>query len=186
MGLKALDIVIVLKLIVSGDRLWSFSSLANDLCISPSGSHKGINRAVESRLLNPITRKPRKRALEEFLIHGVKYVFPPKRGGLVRGIPTSYAAPPLNSEIIQSTEHPPVWPYEHGNVRGYEFSPLHQCVPMAAERDPKLYELLALLDAIRGGRARESSIAIIKIRERLSLITARQVTNANMRLGIET
>ena len=186
MSIKSLDIVIVLKLVVLGDRLWSFSSLANDLFISPSVLYKGINRAVESRLLNPIARKPRKRALEEFLIHGVKYVFPPKRGGLVRGIPTSYAVAPLNSEIIQSTEHPPVWPYEHGNVRGYEFSPLHQCVPMAAERDPKLYELLALLDAIRGGRARESSIAIIKIRERLSLITARQVTNTIMRLGTET
>ncbi len=57
---------------------------------------------------------------------------------------------------------------------------------MAAERDPKLYELLTLLDAIRGGRARESSIAIIKIRERLSLITASRVTNTIMRLGIET
>jgi len=183
--LKSIDIIIVLKLLTLGDRLWSYRSLANDLFVIPSVLHPGVNRAIESKLLDPSTKRPRKRALEEFLVHGVKYVFPPKRGGLVRGIPTGYAAPPLNSAIVQSTEHPPVWPYEHGNVRGYEFSPLHQCVPMAAECDPKLYELLALLDAIRGGRAREASIAIVKLRERLGLIKAGKVANTSMRLGIE-
>jgi hypothetical protein len=186
MALKSIDIVVILKLVTLGDRLWSYRSLATDLFIIPSVLHLSVNRAIECKLLDPLTKKPRKKALEEFLVHGVKYVFPPKRGGLVRGIPTSYAAPPLDSEIIQSTEHPPVWPYEHGNVRGYEFSPLHQCVPMAAERDSKLYELLALLDAIRGGRTRETSIAIIKIRERLNLIKARQVTDTIKRLDIET
>jgi hypothetical protein len=186
MALKSIDIVIVLKLITLGDRLSSYRALAKDLFVIPSVLHLGVHRAIESKLLDPHTKKPRKRALEEFLIHGVKYVFPPKRGGLVRGIPTSYAAPPLNSEIIQSTEHPPVWPYEHGNVRGFEFSPLHQCVPAAAEQDPKLYELLALLDAVRGGRARESSIAITKIRERLGPLTARHGTSAILHLDIET
>jgi hypothetical protein len=38
---------------------------------------------------------------------------------------------------------------------------------MAAEKDFRLYELLALLDAIRGGRAREASIAVKEIKERL-------------------
>lgn len=178
MSLKSQDIVIILKLVVLGDRRWSYPSLAKDLFISPSGIYEAINRAVESRLLDPKTKKPRKRAVEEFLIHGVKYVFPPTRGGPVRGIPTTYAAPPLNSEIIQSSEYPPVWPYEHGKVRGYEFSPLHECVPKAAEKDFKLYELLALLDAIRGGRMRESSIAIKEFSARLGLRTAREITSA--------
>lgn len=82
-------------------------------------------------------------------------------------MPTSYAAPPLNKEIVQSSEYPPVWPYAKGTVRGYEFSPLHKSVPLAAEKDGELYELLALVDAIRGGRAREASIAIKQLKDRL-------------------
>lgn len=175
MSLKSQDILIVLKLVALGERRWSYSSLAKDLFLSPSGVYEGINRAVQSKLLDPTTKKPRKKALEEFLIHAVKYFFPPRRGALTRGIPTSHAAPPLNSEIVQSGEIP-VWPYAQGSVRGYEFSPLHESVPPSAEKDPELYELLALLDAIRGGKAREASIAAKEIKDRLS---ARSKTRKN-------
>jgi hypothetical protein len=167
MSIKSQDIVIVLKLVTLGERLWSYPGLAKDLFLSPSGVHAGLSRAVKSGLVDARTKKPRKKALEEFLIHGVKYVFPVQRGGLTRGIPTGYAAPPLNKEIVQSSEYPPVWPYAKGAVRGYEFSPLHESVPLAAEKDSELYELLALLDAIRGGRAREVSIAARELRDRL-------------------
>jgi hypothetical protein len=75
--------------------------------MSASGVHAGVKRAVESGLLDRAKKRPRIRAVKEFLIHGVKYVFPPHRGGLTRGIPTGYAAPPLKFEILQSREHPP-------------------------------------------------------------------------------
>lgn len=167
MIIKSQDIVIVLKLITLGERRWSYQSLAKELFMSPSGIYEAILRAAESKLIDSTKKKPRIAAVEEFLIHGAKYVFPPRRGGITRGMPTSYAAPPLNSEIVQTTEYPPVWPYARGEVRGYEFSPLHECVPQAAEKDIKLYELLALLDAIRGGKAREASLAVKAIRDRL-------------------
>jgi len=125
-------------------------------------------------------KKPRRAAVEEFLCHGLKYVFPPRRGGLTRGMPTSYAAPPLDSQLVLSTEHPPVWPYARGTVRGYAFFPLHQSVPQAAEQDLILYELLALVDAIRGGRAREASLAVQEIKDRLrSRKIARKVSSAS-------
>ena len=142
--------------------------------MSPSGVFGSVKRAAECRLLDAETKRPRRAAVEEFLIHGIKYVFPPKRGGLTRGMPTSYAAPPLNSQLVLSTEHPPVWPYAQGTVRGYSFSPLHKSVPQAAEKDALLYELLALVDAIRGGRARESSIAVDELRARLKPHKGRQ------------
>lgn len=167
MSLKSQDIIIILKLVTLGERRWSYACLAKELGLSASGVYEGINRAIEAKLLDPTTKKPRKKALEELLVHAVKYFFPPKRGSLTRGIPTGYAAPPLNREIVQLAEHPPVWPYPQGSVRGYEFSPLHESVPSAALKDAKLYELLALLDAIRGGRAREASIAAKEIRDRL-------------------
>ncbi len=169
MSLKAQDIVVILKLVSLGERRWSYPSLAEDLSMSPSGVFGSVKRAVESKLLEPEKKKPRRAAVEEFLIHGVKYVFPPRRGGVTRGMPTGYAAPPLESQIVQSTEHPPVWPYARGTVRGYAFFPLHKSVPLAAEKDARLYEMLTLVDAIRGGRAREVSIATQEIKERLGL-----------------
>jgi hypothetical protein len=100
-------------------------------------------------------------------VHGVKYAFPPDRGPLTRGLPTAYAAPPLNTLIVLPDEPPPVWPDPEGKVRGYAFSPLYPSVPKAAALDPALYELLALVDAIRDGRARERELAIKELTARL-------------------
>ncbi len=93
------------------------------------------------------------------MIHGVKYCFPAEYGGLTRGIPTAYAAPPLNQFIAPSSDPPPVWPYAMGTVRGVMLSPIHKAAPEAASQDEKLYQLLTLLDALRTGRAREREIA---------------------------
>ena len=167
MVLKPQDIVILLKLVASGEIDWSYPSLAHELFMSASEVHAGIKRAGAARLMDLQRRVPLKKALEEFLIHGVKYAFPPIRGGLVRGMPTGYAAPPLVDLIMQPNEPPPVWPYPEGPVRGHEFSPLYKSVPMAADRDKDLYELLTLVDAIREGRARETNLAIKAIKVRL-------------------
>lgn len=167
MMLKPQDIVILLKLVSLKKRGWSYLSLAHDLFMSPSEVHAGIKRAKAARLMNLQRRMPVRKALEEYLVHGVKYAYPPSRGGFVRGMPTGYAASPLVGLIIQPDEPPPVWPYSEGKVRGQEFSPLYKSVPMAAASDDGLYELLALLDAIRDGRAREKNLAIRELKARL-------------------
>jgi len=64
----------------------------------------------------------------------------------------------LPSEIAVSNDLPPVWPWRDGNTRGVGLEPLYKNAPHAALRDPALYELLALLDAIRDGRARERDL----------------------------
>ena len=45
--------------------------------------------------------------------------------------------------------------------------PLYRTVPAAALRDPILYELLALVDALRDGRARERQLAAQELIARL-------------------
>ncbi len=107
------------------------------------------------------------RSLAEFLIHGAKYAFPVVRGGLTRGIPTGYAAPPLKQLIVQPDTPPPVWPDPEGTIRGLEFSPLDRRAPRAAATDVDLYEMLALTDAIREGRPREAKLAIEILQSRL-------------------
>ena len=94
-------------------------------------------------------------ALLEFLGHGLRYAFPAKSGTLSRGVPTAYAAEPLRSALQQGDDPPPVWPYVEGMVRGYTLTPLYKRAALAALADPKLYELLSLADALRGGRVRE-------------------------------
>jgi hypothetical protein len=86
---------------------------------------------------------------------------------MTRGIPTAYAASPLKEKIAPDSEPIPVWPYAEGTVRGYSFSPLHKNAPLAALEDPKLYELLALVDGLRDGRARERELAIRELKVRL-------------------
>lgn len=109
---------------------------------------------------------PNIRNLSEFLEHGIQYVFVPDRGELNRGMPTAYAAAPLDN-IFASYEFPPIWPDPEGEVRGESFSPLYKSAPKAARNDPKLYMLLALVDAIRGGRAREREMAKKELRKAL-------------------
>jgi hypothetical protein len=167
MILKPQDIVVLLKLVALREHPWSYASLANDLFMSTSEVHAGIKRAVAAHLMDTTAKHVLKQALEEFIIHGVKYAYPPDRGGLTRGIPTGYAAAPLKAMISQPSEPPPVWPDPEGDTRGNEFSPLYKSVPKAARKDMKLYELLALIDAIRDGRAREREIAIRELKVRL-------------------
>ena len=167
MILKPQDVVILLKLVAWGSQPWTFQRLAVELSMSQSEAHAGVKRATAARLMSEAGR-PILPALEEFVIHGVRYAYPPERGELTRGMPTGYAAPPLDKLIVQPNDPPPVWPHAEGTVRGYSFSPLFPSVPLAALRDPMLYEMLALVDAIRDGRARERSIAVKELSTRLA------------------
>jgi len=170
MNLKPQDVLFLLKLVAKGQNRWSFNSLALELGMSPSEVHAAAKRAQEARLAvkKDGSIMPNKRNLEEFLLYGIQYVFVPERGVINRGVPTAHAAEPLVSEFINNVELPPVWPDPEGKVRGESFSPLYKSVPKAARSDPNLYMLLALVDAIRGGRAREREMAKKELSKRLS------------------
>ena len=86
-------------------------------------------------------------------------MLPAIRGGVTRGMLTSYAVPALDREISSGPDLPAVWPFAMGKHRGVSLEPLYKTVPLAARSDPYLYELLALLDSLRDGRARERSLA---------------------------
>jgi hypothetical protein len=100
----------------------------------------------------------------------LKYAFPAQRGEFTRGIPTSYAAAPLNKLVTKGRDPVPVWPFANGTERGVALEPLYRTVPFAALRDPVLYELLAIADALRDGRVRERKIAEEQLKERLRRI----------------
>ncbi len=138
---------------------WSYLELARELGMSASEVHASVKRCDEAGLYNPHTRQPRREALREFLVHGLRYVFPARPGALTQGLPTSYAAPPLNQKIRFDEREAPVMPLPLGPARGPEIPPLYRSAPHAARSDDRLYQLLALVDALRTGRARERKLA---------------------------
>jgi hypothetical protein len=168
MNLKPQDILVVLKLVSSGSL--PYGTLASQLGMSASEVHAAMKRAAGAGLVDitdPEKRRVRLHALYTFLIHGVPKAFPAKPGPIVRGTPTAHAAPPLSSIIARPDDLPPVWPNPDGKTRGYELRPLYKAVPGAAKRDSRLYELLALVDALRAGRARERNAAESELRQRI-------------------
>jgi hypothetical protein len=156
------DVAILLKLAIQNEPQVPSKSLADSLFISPSEVSKALKRCVDSGLLyiSGSEKRVNRSALMEFLSHGLKYAFPPKRGSLVRGVPTATAAEPLKSRFLEDRDPPAVWPYAEGKVRGISLAPLYKGAPKAALRDPKLYGVLALSDAIRSGRTRERNMAV--------------------------
>jgi hypothetical protein len=165
--LRPQDVLVALKLAVASEPERAYARLAESLGMSASEVHASVQRAVQAGLVRA-DREPNRAALCELLVHGLKYVFPCERGALTRGMPTAHAAPPLNSRFpAAASEVPPVWPDPEGDVRGEELRPLYPSVPSAARKDARLYELLALVDALRAGRAREREIAAKELRSRL-------------------
>ena len=169
MPLKSQDIMVALKLCTYERKRPPMSVIAADLHMSPSEIHAAIKRLQQARLLHgpEMQEKPNVSALEEFLVHGVKYAFAAEHGQMTRGVPTSFGAHPLKDEIASDDELPPVWPWRDGGTRGIALAPLYRTAPEAALRDPILYEFLALVDAIRDGRARERKIAEKQLISRL-------------------
>jgi len=60
-----------------------------------------------------------------------------------------------------------VWPDAKGKEKGQSVTPLFKSVPEVVKKDPRLYEYLALVDAIRLGNPRESKLAISRLEKRL-------------------
>jgi hypothetical protein len=167
--LKPQDLLVLLKLAALGKAPWSYASLAKSLYMSPSETHAALARAAHSGLYNRSERRPIRAALEEFVLHGARYAYAPVRAGIVRGTPTSHAAPVLSGKIVAGPEDvAPVWADDEGSVRGESIEPLYPSAPRAAREDPRLYDLLALVDALRIGRARERKLAEALLRQRLA------------------
>lgn len=167
-GMRPQDIVVLLKIIALGDSPWRIVDIATALAISQSEVSEALNRNMIAGLMDSSKRSVHREALTEFLLHGLRYVFPERPGSTVRGIPTAHSAPPLSRRLVATGESY-VWPLPEGKTRGQSIRPLYPTVPKAAGSDPRLHELLALVDAIRIGKARERNLAAEEIKKRMTL-----------------
>lgn len=155
--LKGQDILVLLHLL-GRDDLPSVRSIGDAVDLDPAGVHRALGRLREVHLVDQGGRPNRANA-EEFLLHGAKYLFPISQGGLSRGVPTAWAAPPLRDEVAESSGPPPVWPSARGAIQGVSLEPIHPSAEAAGARDDYVGAGLALLDAIRLGDGRIKQIA---------------------------
>lgn len=152
------DVVILLKKVSAANRSITNSQMAKELGISASEVSESLERSRIARLIDSRKQRVNILALQEFIVHGLKYIFPAYPQSKVRGIATAISAPPMN-QLIQSGKEVYVWQDSKGDLRGESITPLYKTVPMAVKEDTTLYKLLALTDVFRMGRAREIEIA---------------------------
>jgi hypothetical protein len=165
--LRPIDVPVALHLALYPDG--SYGKLAHEMGISPSTAHQSVRRLVYAGLVRQTSEARRGvnvAALLEFLQHGIRYAFPAQRQRPRRGVPTAHAAPVLREDLDTDAD-PVVWPTSRGDVVGAAIEPLIQSAPEMPQRCPAMYELLALIDALRIGTARDREVAGNLLTERL-------------------
>lgn len=162
MELKPQDLLVLLKVAAHPPQRWTYAALGAALAMSASETHACVKRAIAAGLAVSQGREgwqPVRPALLEFVLHGARYVWPAIGGPAKRGVPTAFGAEPLASLLNTTPGEVPVWAHAKGSAKGPTLSPLYRTAPEAALADPALHRLLALLDALRMGRARERALA---------------------------
>ncbi|MBC5765223.1 MarR family transcriptional regulator [Ramlibacter albus] len=162
MDLKPQDLLVLLKVAAHPPQRWTYAALGEALAMSASETHASVKRAVASGLAVAPGRgewSPVRPNLLEFIIHGVRYIWPAAQGPVKRGVPTSFGVEPLAAKLAAAPGEAPVWAHPAGRAKGPTLSPLYRTAPDAALADPALHRLLALIDALRTGRARERTLA---------------------------
>lgn len=172
--LKAQDCVLLIKMLANPGKVWSQRQLSKELCISLSEVNAGIKRLLIAGLIRNDSELGSPKAITqsslEFLIYSIKYFFPGQLGEYTRGMPTGIAAPVFEGQVVMDENLLPVWPYAKGNTKGLALNALYPSVPKAIDEHPdqEFYDILALVDVLRHGRARERKIASKLLEKKLN------------------
>jgi hypothetical protein len=162
-ALRPSDIIVACQLAIAPKA--QFSALAEFTGISVGECHNAVRRLRISRLLLTDERRPPVDVLLQFLVHGVPFAFPAVIGPEIVGVPTAYSAAPFDG-IVASADAL-VWAHADGAARGQALTPLFPGAPNLLGRNQALYEILAVVDALRIGSARVRAIAAGLLGERI-------------------
>lgn len=153
--LQPVDVPVVLQLAFVPSA--TYDAIGTAIGVDGATAFRSVRRLEHARLLLPGERQVVRKAVLEFVLHAVRYVFYPVIGADGFGVPTAYSAPPLSAEF--TADDALVWASMEGSIRGQTLQPLYDGAPTLPRRNPRLYQALALVDAVRAGRARERSRA---------------------------
>ncbi len=165
-SLRPFDVAVALRLLLVPEE--RYEPLSEALVTSTSAVHRSVARLQLAGLCKLSSRTIARPALREFLLHGVRYAFPAVHGPERLGMPTAWAHDAVVHMFTDGlTVRPLVWASDAGTTRAESLVPLFSGVPAVAARDPRLYELLACVDAIRAGSARERRVVGDALGERV-------------------
>ena len=84
--MKEQDLVILLKKLTLKGRSLSLRKLAEELGMSASSVSESLERSKKAQLVDRNKKRVNTLALQEFMEHGLAYVFPAETGRIIRGV----------------------------------------------------------------------------------------------------
>lgn len=151
-GITARDLAALLAVAAKGRAPWRTADLARELGASALEVSMGLERARRVGLVDEQKHRVLKAPLLEFLVHGLRYVFPAEIGASCRG----FATAPLAGRFV--------WPARDGDATGRALTPLDGAA--ARTSDGNLRELLSLVDVLRVGLVWERTLAVRELSRR--------------------
>ncbi len=163
--LKSQDLLVAVHRVLHPKRS-AYAQIASDLHIGVGTAHRAFLGAKAAGLVAS-SGVAIDANIIEFLVHGARYVFPPVYvGGNTRGVPTAGGAPGLSEQLLESA--PIVWPDTSGRVRGQGLEPIHASAVAIASKDLQFYQVLAAIDLLRIGGARQRQVGADFLRRLLT------------------
>ena len=156
-GMRPHDIPILVKVFITQEKPWLIKDLATSLYISQSEVSESLHRSMYAGLIDEHKQRIYTQGFYEFIIYGLRYVFPQKPGHMARGIPTAHSHPALESKFVSKTKY--VWPHPDGEDVGFAIEPFYLKQSKAILEDEQLYFIMSLIEMIRVGKAREVNYA---------------------------
>lgn len=156
-GMRPQDIAILIKVMSMKGRPWLVKDLAFELFLSQSEVSESLHRSMYAGLIDGDKKWVQSQNFHEFILYGLRYVFPQQPGSIVRGMPAAHSHPRLQNKFIADTKL--VWPDPESNSIGLSIEPFYSKQVKAAKQDESLYYNLCLIDMIRGGKPREVNYA---------------------------
>lgn len=166
--LRPSDLIVALQLTITPAA--QFLSIAGSTGLSAGECHNAVRRLRLSGLVIADERAASAELLWQFLVHGAPYAFPAVMGPDTVGVPTGQSSPPFSALIASPTEF--VWAHPDGTNRGQSLTPLYPAAPSLPGRNPALYDLVAIFDALRSGSIRVRNLAASLLAERLRVPAA--------------
>ncbi|MBL0170212.1 MAG: MarR family transcriptional regulator [Gemmatimonadaceae bacterium] len=145
-----------------------YEPLAEALVTSTSAVHRSVARLQLSGLCKASSRTVTRPSFLEFLVSGVRFAFPAVHGPERTGLATAWTHEDV-APLFADGERPRnlVWASDRGTIRGESLVPLFPNLPAVAARDVRLHELLAMVDVLRVGNARERRVVSDVLGQRL-------------------
>lgn len=151
-----------------------YSAMAERLGISKSTAHGSVQRLIKNRLVHRSARAMGTVAQGpalDFLSYGVPYAFAPNIVPVARGVVTGLRALDGGGMNSFAGASALVWPSKLDDQMGVGIEPLVPAAPDIVHRDPPLYRMLAIVDALRVGDAREREVAREALQREFTLST---------------